>query len=298
MPTVGELTEPYANFMLSPRAGAEVCATCFNFTNGYERCYACAHGEAWLDVVVPISYSVAHEQLHHALAGYKRLSGDVARRLRADLAAVLWRFLAEHETCVAKAAKVGGGAFDLVTTVPSGLREREQGHPLRSIVSELVGPTRDRHERLLRRSEIEVGARSFHAAKYEALRELEREPVLLIDDTWTTGTNAQSAAAALRSAGAGPVAVVVIGRHLNREWHDNDRRLREIAGGFEWRRCALCAGPRPADRAPDAAAERPAAAETHANVRNAGTVSSAEDTRGSPRTPAQGRSPAPVNRPV
>ncbi len=238
MPTVGELTELYSNFMLGPRPGPDVCTTCFNFTRGYQRCYACAHGQSWLDAVAPVSYSVAREQLHHALARYKRLTGEVARRLQVELAAVLWRFLAEHEHCVAQAA--GTGAFALVTTVPSGDRGRDGGHPLRRMVGELVAPTRARHERLLRRSAVELAAREPSAEKYEATRRLDADPVLLIDDTWTTGANAQSAAAALRSAGAGPVAAVVIGRHLNREWHHNDRRLRGITRPFDWSRCALC----------------------------------------------------------
>ena len=240
MPTVGELTELYSNFMLGPRAGPDVCATCFNFTRGYRRCYACAHGHSWLNAVVPVSYSVAHEQLHHALASYKRETGELARRLQVELAAVLWRFLAEHEQCVARAASAG--AFALVTTVPSGVRERDDAHPLRQIVGELVRPTRNRHERLLCRSPVQLGAREPSARRYQATRRLEGEPVLLIDDTWTTGANAQSAAAALRAAGAGPVAAVVIGRHLNREWHENDRRLRGINRPFDWSRCALCAG--------------------------------------------------------
>jgi predicted amidophosphoribosyltransferase len=240
MPTVGELTALYENFMLGPRAGPDVCNVCFNFTRGYSRCYACAHGEVRLDAVAPISYSVAHEQLHHALARYKRLSGDVARRLSIELAAVLWRFLAEHESCVASAAQAP--AFELVTTVPSSDRERDESHPLRWIVGEVVGPTRDRHERLLERSQADVDARTFDDRKYEATRRLNSEPVLLIDDTWTTGANAQSAAAALKRAGAGPVAAVLIGRHLNREWHENDRRLRGITRPFDWRRCALCGG--------------------------------------------------------
>ncbi len=238
MPTVGELTELYSNFMLGPRPGPDVCTTCFNFTRGYQRCYACAHGRSWLDAVAPVSYSVANEQLHHALARYKRLTGEVARRLQVELAAVLWRFLAEHERCVARAA--GCSAFALVTTVPSGDRARDESHPLRHMVGELVAPTRARHERLLRRSTVEVAAREPSADKYETTRHLDAEPVLLIDDTWTTGANAQSAAAALRSAGAGPVAAVVIGRHLNREWHENDRRLRGITRPFDWSRCARC----------------------------------------------------------
>jgi predicted amidophosphoribosyltransferase len=238
MPTVTELTALYTNFMLCPRRGPGVCDVCFNFTDGYARCYACAHGETRLDTVAPISYSVAQEQLHHALARYKRLTGEMARRLGVELAAVLWRYLAAHERCVARATGTDG--FELVTTVPSSDSQRDDHHPLRWIVGEISGPTRLRHERLLRRAAVSVQAREFNPQKYEAVRRLAGQPVLLIDDTWTTGANAQSAAAALKSAGAGPVAAVVIGRHLNREWHENDRRLRGITRPFDWERCALC----------------------------------------------------------
>ena len=39
--------------------------------------------------------------------------------------------------------------------------------------------------------------------------------VLVIDDVWTTGCNAQSAALMLRRAGAAAVTVMVVGRWLN-----------------------------------------------------------------------------------
>jgi predicted amidophosphoribosyltransferase len=239
MPSVRELSALYENVMLGPRRGPSVCVTCFNFTDGYDRCYACDHARPVLDAVVPISYSVAREQLHHALASYKRLDGDVARRLGASLAAILWRFLAEHERCLANTAKTDH--FDLVTTVPSGDRTRDEQHPLRWIVGELAAPTRDRYERLLKRSRDEVDPRTFSPHKFAATRKLNAATVLLIDDTWTTGASAQSAAAALKDAGADRVAAVVIGRHLNREWHENDRRLRGIERPFDWSTCALCA---------------------------------------------------------
>lgn len=237
MPTVADLTALYGNFMFNPRPGPEVCRVCFNLTDGFARCYACAHVEPWLDAVAPISYSVGGGQLHHALAHYKRLAGAAAERLSVELAAVLWRHLATHETCLARAA--GIDAFELVATVPSGDMARDEHHPLRRIVGEFVAPTRERHERLLRRSTQEVECRAFDARKYEAVRQLAGQSVLLIDDTWTTGANAQSAAATLRDAGSGPVAAVVIGRHLNREWHENDRRLRALPRPFDWGSCAL-----------------------------------------------------------
>jgi hypothetical protein len=225
--------------MLSPRPGPNVCRTCFNFTDGFERCYACARNENWIDVVAPISYSVAGEQLHLMLAGYKRSGGGVARVLGIELAAMLWRYLERHELCIARRASVPG--FPFVTTVPSGDPGRDEHHPLRWLVGELAVPTRARHERLLVRSEVPVAGRRFHPGKFAPTRSLDDEPVLLIDDTWTTGASAQSAAAALKGAGAGAVATVVIGRHLNRGWHENDRRLRGITRPFDWDRCALCA---------------------------------------------------------
>ncbi len=242
MPTVGELSALYENVLLGPRRGPDVCSTCFNFTAGYARCYACAYGQPEqpaLDALAPISYSIAREQLHHALASYKRLDGDVARRLQAILAAILWRFLTDHEPCVARAANTE--AFDIVTTVPSGDGARDDQHPLRTIAAELAGPTRERYRRLLRRTDAAAPLRTFSATKFEATTNLDGQAILLIDDTWTTGASAQSAAAALKSAGAGPTAAVVIGRHLNREWHENDRRIRGIAQPFDWGVCALCA---------------------------------------------------------
>ena len=238
MPTVGELTAVYGNFMLNPRRGPNVCRICFTFTDGFDRCFACSHTESHLDAVAPISYSIAREQLHHALASYKRLSGDGARRLRAELAAVLWRFLADHEQCVAGAA--GPTEFEIVTTVPSGNRVRDDHHSLRPIVEATVGPTRERHQRLLERSDAEVAPRTFDPRKFQVRRQLRGESVLLIDDTWTTGASAQSAAATLKNAGSGPVAVVVIGRHLKREWRENDRRLRGVTRPYDWSRCAFC----------------------------------------------------------
>ncbi|MFM9611544.1 hypothetical protein ACSCBZ_37315 [Streptomyces niveiscabiei] len=78
---------------------------------------------------------------------------------------------------------------------------------------EVIGVTRDRYRELLTPAPLasELG-RTASAERYRSAA-LWGENVLLIDDTWTTGNHAQSASAALKAAGAGSVAVVVLGRH-------------------------------------------------------------------------------------
>jgi predicted amidophosphoribosyltransferase len=240
MATVRELSAPYAHFMLSPRSGPDVCDVCFNLTEGYGLCWACAHGGRFLDAVAPISYSIGGGRLHQALATYKRSAGRETGRLVAELAAVLWRHLETHESCLARAA--GVAAFDLVTTVPSSDRRRDGAHPLHRLVGHGVGPARERHVRLLRRTAADVRIHAFCADRYETTTALDGDAVLLIDDMWTTGANAQSAAAALKAAGSGPVAALVIGRHLNPEWRHNRERIRSFERPFDWERCAACHG--------------------------------------------------------
>lgn len=189
MPTVVELSDPYTNFLLppAPPETADVCSVCLTFTQGFDTCYACGHHKRAADAVLPISYSPHLGQLHAALRGYKE-DWASSRRLILELAAVLWRFLAYHERCLARRA--GVDEFAVVTTVPSSDVERDAIHPLHTIVGRIVGYTAERVERLLRPSGMEVEKRAVDARRYEATRRLTGEAVLLIDDTWTTGANA------------------------------------------------------------------------------------------------------------
>ena len=229
-----------AERLLSPRHGSGVCPRCLNLTGAAGICRACRASEHHLAVVAPISYSVGGEWLHHLVAAYKRDADPWVPDAVATLAQLCTDFLASHEACVAKKAGVQG--FDLVTTVPSADPLRDLHHPLRRIVGELTEPTRDRYERLLVRSDSPAIARIFDPARYSTTRRLKGETVLLIDDMWTSGASAESAAAALLDAGARAVAAVVVARHLNRGWRENDVRLGQLAaGGFDPEHCVLCA---------------------------------------------------------
>ncbi len=224
-------------FLRSPRDGPDVCVDCFNLTRGFTRCFACSRGAPYIAAMAPISYSIGHEYLHHTLASYKRLRGPRAEAAILQISAILSRFLCQHERCLARAA--GVERFDIVTTVPSSDWTRDLHHPLHRVAGELVAPTRDRYERLLRRSSYPIEPHRFDIRRFETARSVKDARVLLIDDTWTTGASAQGAGAVLKAAGAAVVAAVVVGRHVNRDWHENDRRIEQL--GFDWNTCALCA---------------------------------------------------------
>lgn len=67
--------------------------------------------------------------------------------------------------------------------------------------------------------------------------------VLVIDDVWTTGSNAQSAALTLRRAGAAAVSVLIIGRWLNPRNRLTQRFIRHRLGApYDCHVCPVTGG--------------------------------------------------------
>jgi phosphoribosylpyrophosphate synthetase len=193
--------------------------------------------------MVPITYSEHLGQMHLALRNYKDANSAAIRRYDAiRLAAILWRFLRDHELCVGRAA--GVESFDLVTIVPSSKPQRDK----QSAFAELTGWIEPIKERLQRTLEPtgEVEGREFNSNRYRATADLSGRSVLLLDDTWAAGGHAQSAAHALTAAGAQKVALVVIGRHVRREYEPVQGSgqscgdiLDALPENFDWSTCAV-----------------------------------------------------------
>ncbi|KOX01284.1 hypothetical protein ADL04_13525 [Streptomyces sp. NRRL B-3648] len=180
--------------------------------------------------------AVKGEQYANELWRYKNVAGPQRQYFRMGLAAVLWRFLAVHEPCVRAHCAVP--SFDVVTTVPS--TSGRSDHPLQALAAEMVGVTRDRYRDLLAPTPEASGLGRAASPRRYTSTALRGENVLLIDDTWATGNHAQSAAAALKAAGADRVAIVALGRHLNTDYgdtadHVKHARLRR----FSWNTCCL-----------------------------------------------------------
>jgi hypothetical protein len=194
--------------LYQPRGPSVSCVVCRGpVRSGYARCYQCAQhlllGEGLLaDVVAPVSYAVRGTGFAVALGRYK--SGD--RHAAESLCALLLAFLRDHGSCVWRHA--GMPSPETLAVVPSGCG-RPGPHPLSRLVGSQLGipliPLAIRHGEQGR--DLNTGRFCADAA--------DGADVLLLDDTWVSGASAQSAAVALKRAGAARVAVVVLGRHLN-----------------------------------------------------------------------------------
>ena len=195
-------------------AGPGCCAVCRGPARpGFRRCYQCAlhwyYAAGMLaDIVVPVSYSVAGTGYARALWRYKSDAPGQDAAGRA-LRVMLLVFLHDHGRCIWTRARMTAPTHAAV--VPSG-RGRPGAHPLQALVQPYLAlPWAD----LAVCAREPVPARDLDPGRFRARARLAGANVLLLDDTWTSGSSAQSAAIALKRAGARRVAVVTLGRHVN-----------------------------------------------------------------------------------
>jgi len=156
--------------------------------------------------VLPVAYSPKGGLLARHLRLYKSDPDATGRAAAAELLlALLLVFLRDHGACAWGAGRSAEPTH--VAVVPMA-RGRPGEHPLRALIAPYLtwrwadlAAQPDERQR-------DLDPRRFSAQPVPGGR------VLLLDDTWTTGASAQSAAMALRRAGARSVTVVVGGRHL------------------------------------------------------------------------------------
>jgi len=196
-----------------PAADPASCVVCRGPVRpGFARCYQCGlhrrYGRDLLaDAVVPICYAVKGTDYAAALWRYKSWPAPPSSSAQAALLVLLLAFLKDHGACVWRRA--GMPSPDLLAVVPTGFG-RPGPHPLLRLISPYLRlplvPLAIRageQGRDLRADRFLVGGTAIGAS------------VLLLDDSWVSGASAQSAAAALKLAGARRVAAVLLGRHIN-----------------------------------------------------------------------------------
>jgi hypothetical protein len=243
--SVSALAEHY--IVPVPKVQDGVCATCHSVVyDGWETCFACNSarrilGDLALDTVAFVTLAPVGEQMAHDLFTYKRPSvpPHLRRTRTVLLAAILWRWLSEHEECLAAAAGIQSERFDIITSVPSA-SGRAGTHPVTQIVSGIVTGTAERYREVLRLIRGDIPSREVARDRFVATTDLSGQNVLLIDDTWTTGAKMQSASAALKIGGATRVGGLAIGRWFKNGYRDNTAWLREVRrSGWSWDSCCL-----------------------------------------------------------
>jgi predicted amidophosphoribosyltransferase len=172
---------------------------------------------------MPVHLCPVPGPLYTVLMGYKESPVDEARRRFTRRVHELFAaFLAEHSTCLHAAI---GGTAELVLPVPSSSRpgpaslERVGGWD--ELVVSALGAAAGWDPSVLRRAHGQIGHmepnRRAFVVRRAARATVGGARVLLLDDTYVSGSRAQSAAAALRLAGAGPTLIVPLGRVLRPE---------------------------------------------------------------------------------
>jgi predicted amidophosphoribosyltransferase len=186
--------------------------------HGLPLCFCCGLLVRQLGLpLVPVRSVVGFhigDDTHRRLRGYKDATVAEARRC---YAAQLARMLDRHlDAGLDPWPRVTDGRWELVVTVPSS--SRPVGSPVDAIAaaSRHLGPD---HRTLLRRGpeptgHLRAARRGFELADGIDRDRLRGRRVLVVDDTLVTGARAQSAAAALRLAGARVVGILTVGRSL------------------------------------------------------------------------------------
>jgi predicted amidophosphoribosyltransferase len=244
MSALTQLTDPYLDqYTPVPSVGPGVCDVCHGAPrSGFTRCWSCSEAMHQVSCpvsrVVPISLYETTGQLWTVLRGYKdgRTAG-LRTRFTLQVAATLGRFLAGHQRCV---AGLGEPPWDLLCTVPS-TSGRTGKHPLRQAISLLAPPLGDREAELLAPGPVRVDHNHADDRGFVVRADVWGRRVLLVDDTFTSGARVQSAASALRLAGAAVVAVVVVGRVINPGYNEESKRLWDQARSrrFSFDTCCL-----------------------------------------------------------
>jgi hypothetical protein len=227
------------NIVREPGVTCSVCATA---VDGYPWCWSCRQARSTpglADLVVPLTYAIQGTQSATVLRHYK---DNPTLSVRAQHARIVNRLLylgiMLHEQCIEQ--KVGR-PVTLRLAVPS-LRGRPGTHPfiatartMRAVndAPQLVPTAGADHDRT-------VSANQFALGPDVSLR---GHHILILDDTWTTGANAQSAALTVRHAGAEAVSVVVVGRWLVPGFANNAEFIRRrLRGDYDPHLCPVTGG--------------------------------------------------------
>jgi hypothetical protein len=225
------------------REAGVTCEVCATPVDGFARCFVCQRAYAaapdLADVVVPLTYGIQRAQSGFLLRHFK--DGADARVRRAQeviINRLLYLAIMLHEGCLGRRV---GIPVSRRLVVPSA-RGRVGVHPFEAITRRMSA-TFDSPKLVAAQSV--TASREVCADRFvlDDDADLNGRHVLILDDTWTTGANAQSAVLTARTAGAAAVSVMVVGRWLRADFGQNAEFIQtRLVGDYDPYWCPVTGG--------------------------------------------------------
>ncbi len=213
-----------SELVVVPADDAGVCPMCRSWRGaGYDLCNNCE--QAFRDVsapcpfVVPISLYAKPSPMRDRLTYYKDPEEAAHARYPTEVAAIVDRFFYEHGDRLGDRT----GGWNAICVVPS--ESRAPPHPLTEALHGISARYVGMPEVLLLRGPGPLGHRVLSDDAFLPVKDVGGQRVLVLDDVYTTGARAQSAASALALAGAEVVAIVAVGRRVNPSWKPGVQEL-------------------------------------------------------------------------
>ena len=212
------------NTVYLPGKTCAVCVGTLLLQAGRRTCAKCDSYEGAADLVGSLIYGGDGLATGDVLYGYKNPGEPRRGNFELLMSGLVGTGFLGHRRC---ADALAGKPSHQWATVPS-LRHIGKPHPFRTILNKWLGP---------HAAEITVSAsRWARNASYRQRRDFNPDlfsigspvtaggHVIVIDDTWVSGSHSQSVALALKRAGAAKVSILTVGRWLDL----NDPRTRSV----------------------------------------------------------------------
>jgi len=203
----------------------------------FDCCRNCRGYRTSLAGLVPIAYSMA-DGLESLLHQYKDWGPEYAWMAK-PLASVLYEFLSAHLACIQRRY----GTCDVAAIVPGANASRPFDH-LTTVIERLNQWPVVWETGLLQRVGQDRASRGTvdpNVYRVADGRAVTGNTILLVDDTWTSGSSLVSAASRLMADGAASVVGLTIGRQLRGDFGTTHDVIAAVeARTFDNRRCVLC----------------------------------------------------------
>lgn len=208
------------------------CTVCARPVDDYPLCYQCnqhraSYGDELADAVATLVYAVGGQQSGYVMRGYK--AHPPVEEHRAIVAMLVLPAVVLHSRCVGVLAGTPVSHWAAVPSLPA----RPGVHALHRLVAGFA-PGREVRLQAAVTTHQPRAVDRFH---FTAPSLPAGAHVLLVDDTWTSGGHAQSAALGLRAAGADRISTLVVARWLDPSDRDTaafvrDRLTRDYVAGL------------------------------------------------------------------